>query len=93
MRAGVPECLKCAHSVQWIRDSAIQVENNRSLDPYNQNGPSPKNRFSPSPTRLRGTKTRLKMHTGCCRVRRNRKRLTSNGSIETDAANRRGPYP
>ena len=32
------------------------------------------------------TKTRFEIHTGCCRVRRNRKRLTSNGSIESDAA-------
>ena len=30
--------------------------------------------------------TRSKLHTVCCRVRRKRKRLASNGSIESDAA-------
>jgi primosomal protein N' len=33
-----------------------------------------------------GTKTRFEIHTGWCRARRKRKRLTSNGSIESDAA-------
>jgi hypothetical protein len=39
------------------------------------------------------TKTPFKIHTGCCRVRRKRKRLTSNGSIESDAAVRRRTHP
>jgi hypothetical protein len=41
-----------------------------------------------------GTKTRLETHTDYGRVRRKRKRLTSNGSIESDAAaSRRVPRP
>src|SRR5215469_10118940 len=32
------------------------------------------------------TRTRLKPHTVCCRVRRKRQRLPSNASIRTDAA-------
>ena len=39
------------------------------------------------------TKTLFEIHTGCCRVRRKRKRLTSNGSIESDAAISRYPDP
>ena len=32
------------------------------------------------------TRTRLKVHTVCCRIHRKRQRLPSNGSIESDAA-------
>ena len=39
------------------------------------------------------TKPRLKVHTVCCRVRRKRQWLASNGSIESDAAIRVTPRP
>jgi hypothetical protein len=58
---------------------------------------------TPSPTLPQGfppfrhtsgsTKTPFEIHTGCCRVRRKRKRLTSNDRFETDAAVRRFPNP
>src|SRR5215467_5728246 len=40
---------------------------------------------SPSASHF-STRTRLKPHTVCCRVRRKRQRLPSNASIRTDAA-------
>jgi len=39
--------------------------------------------------RCKGTKTPFEAHTLRCRVRRKRERLTSNGSIESDAATKR----
>ncbi len=42
--------------------------------------------FSRSWHRPLSTKTPFKLHTRWCRVRRKRKRLTSNDSIESDAA-------
>src|SRR5215471_1208649 len=47
---------------------------------------------SPAASHL-STRTRLKPHTVCCRVRRKRQRLPSNGSIESDAAISCRPTP
>jgi len=49
--------------------------------------------FADIPAGRPSTKTLFEIHTGCCRVRRKRKRLTSNGSIESDAAISRHPDP
>ena len=85
MRAGVPEGLKCAHGLKLVRLFVIPAEKNRSCDRFNQHGSLPQDTASPPQDRPRSTKTHLKVHTGCCRVHRKRKRLTSNGSIESDA--------
>jgi len=42
--------------------------------------------FGAPGTQYLSTRTSFKTHTGRCRVRRKRERLTSNGSIESDAA-------
>jgi hypothetical protein len=47
--------------------------------------------FAPPRDGRPSTKNPFEIHTRCCRVRRKRKRLTSNGSIESDAAV--GPLP
>jgi hypothetical protein len=46
---------------------------------------SSKTVFDPCRNHPKSTKTPFKIHTCRCRVRRKRERLTSNGSIETDA--------
>ena len=49
--------------------------------------------LSASATRTPSTKTQFETHIRRCRVRRKRKRLTSNGSIESDAAVGLSPRP
>ena len=49
--------------------------------------------LSASATRTPSTKTQFETHIRRCRVRRKRKRLTSNGSIESDAAVGLSPHP
>lgn len=76
----------CVHTVwsgvQAASQPAIRRPS-RSSAPYHDTL-----RMVVTPLSLRGwsTKTRLKVHTVCCRVHRKRQRLASNGSIESDAA-------
>jgi hypothetical protein len=54
--------------------------------PPNHSRSSSKTVFDPCRNPPKSTKTPFKIHTCRCRVRRKRERLTSNGSIESDAA-------
>ena len=93
MRAGEPGCWTCAQAVEpggnAFRHPAPDL---RPKAPMVIGAPR-QPPFARSRAGRPSTKTLFEIHTGCCRVRRKRKRLTSDGSIESDAAISRYPDP
>ena len=86
----MPEVSPPAPTYRAHRDSARRPTLKRTRRP---NATGYKRGTLTTPSRSPTTKTLWETHTGGCRVRRKRKRLTSNDSIETDAAVALSPRP
>jgi hypothetical protein len=90
-RAGEPGRLRCAHGAEPIAYESVHRATILRSAAFPLSGlplrPSSSLGWDGPPR----TKTAWEIHTCCYRVRRKRKRLTSNGSIESDAANGHGP--
>jgi hypothetical protein len=91
MRAREPGQLRCAYTITLTPKPApyrLVHMPTGTLTPFSM---MCQDASALSPNSRRSTKTQFEIHTGCCRVRRKRKRLTSNHSIESDAAIRHPP--
>ena len=85
-RAGEPGRSTCAHGLERPGYPSSRSMKQRCSHAPASVGMTGQAGFTSSGHRHPSTKTPFETHTGGCRVRRKRKRLTSNGSIESDLA-------
>src|ERR1035441_2011583 len=86
MRAGEPGSWRCVRGGALTPKSVLRRAVHLLIGPPMHRPLGRQSAGIPLRRGLSGTKTRFETHAGWCRARRKRKRLTSNGSIESDAA-------
>ena len=76
----------CARGVEGVANTAVRRTENAPITAFRTSQLLRKAPFPLCCGRRESTKTHSETHIRRCRVRRKRKRLPSNGSIESDAA-------